>query len=67
MSERIHEGLEYVVIFHLVHALQVARVALQQYFSSLFPGLVGKREVQDVVLDPSAPEFVEFFRRCGPR
>ncbi len=65
--EGIHEALEDVVVIYLVKAPEKAFVTLLQSLLRLFPGLIFDGEIQGVVLDSLAPDFVEFRRGLGPR
>ncbi len=67
VRERVHESLEHVIALDLVHAFEITAIALLQDFARVVPGLIGQREVEDVVLDPLSPYLVEFGRRHGPR
>ena len=63
----IHQRLEDVVGADLADARQQVFIALAQRFGGFRPGLAGQHQRQRVVLDPQAPQFVEFGGIARPR
>ncbi len=66
MRERVHKRFKNVVAVDLIHALEVLGIALFEYIPGFFPALFRQCQVQDVVFDPLAPEFVKFLRTYRP-
>ena len=65
-GEGIHQNLEYVFALELLDIAFGPLIALGQGLADARPVFSGQLEVQCLIFDPLAPQFIQFGRRLGP-